>query len=429
MVKEIVIMRDSGLPLYHYSVSGEKKLDELVAGFLSAMGSMAQQVSDQQIRGMSFANSKFVWETKGDLFFIALVAKEDSPEIYKAILRELSDQFVGRFYSELMKNVVTPRDFYSFTDIVETTLQKFNGIPGLARRYETALIPLVKLNELKVAMAATESNHDVFRSALLTNDGYIVASNLRAYELEAVLDQIKMVSDRNKAEPFKVVHTSLDPVTSFFIVPKPEIGYVIFIVRAGKDNEEHLKDVQPLLKHVDGADFTAIKRINPIGTEEVTGFYDYDILVALADISEILSDTRANFTDVTDDISSSIVEVTKLINNKRTILEIQETTGLSKTKITEAIAHLIARGYVKVCKLYPVLGERDERFAAYLEVIGIPKKSFDIVNECWQYCNGAYSIKEMSEKTEIAAKRILDVLGKLGNHVEWLNERVLQKVR
>ncbi|MFW9921139.1 MAG: hypothetical protein ACFFED_16170, partial [Candidatus Thorarchaeota archaeon] len=106
MVKEIIILRETGIPLYHYSVSGEKKLDELVAGFLSALGGFVEQVSEEQIKVMAFATNKFVWEKKGDLFFIALVLKEDSAEIYRAILQTLSDQFVSKYYTILRNEIV-----------------------------------------------------------------------------------------------------------------------------------------------------------------------------------------------------------------------------------------------------------------------------------------------------------------------------------
>ncbi|MGY5877349.1 MAG: hypothetical protein RTU30_16470, partial [Candidatus Thorarchaeota archaeon] len=89
MVKEIIVLRDSGIPLFHYSVSGEQKLDVLVAGFLSALGFFAEQVGETKIRVMSFAKSKFVWEQKGDLYFIALVAEEDNSEIYRVVLQNI----------------------------------------------------------------------------------------------------------------------------------------------------------------------------------------------------------------------------------------------------------------------------------------------------------------------------------------------------
>ncbi|MCK4567853.1 MAG: hypothetical protein KAU48_11155, partial [Candidatus Thorarchaeota archaeon] len=73
--------------------------------------------------------------------------------------------------------------------------------------------------------------------------------------------------------------------------------------------------------------------------------------------------------------------------------------------------------------------DRDERFAAYLEVIGIKKRDYDIVNSIWKYCNGSLSLREIAERTSIPASRIIKVLGELGNNVTWSKERVLSHVR
>ena len=73
--------------------------------------------------------------------------------------------------------------------------------------------------------------------------------------------------------------------------------------------------------------------------------------------------------------------------------------------------------------------DRDERFVAYLEVIGIKKRDFDIVESIWKLCNGSLSIREISERSDIPAQRIIEVLRALGNYVQWLKERMLTHVR
>ena len=93
------------------------------------------------------------------------------------------------------------------------------------------------------------------------------------------------------------------------------------------------------------------------------------------------------------------------------------------------LATFIAKGLVRIAKLFPVLQDRDERFAAYLEVIGIKKRDYDVLNSIWKYCNGSLSIREIADKSGVLASRILDVLNELGNHVTWSNERVLSHVR
>ncbi len=427
MVKEIIVLRDSGIPLYHYSVSGEKKLDELVAGFLSALGSFVEHVSDQQIKVMSFATNKFVWEKKGDLFFIALVSKEDSAEIYRAILQNLSDQFVSKYYTILRNEYLNPRQFLEFTDVVELILQKFDGIPGLARRYKTGLLPLSSVRNLKVALAEVESNSEILRGAAVTYDGYIVVSNLRAYEMEALLDQLSNLDfPKEVDEPRMIVHTSLEPVTSFYVYPVHGKCVCAFVVRAGQENEVYEEKISPLLRVVQNTDLSEMKRLDPKMMGEHSGFYEHDVLIPSAPITTILDNSKEIFAGMSPIEQANAITVLKDIDGKRTILEIQERTNCSKETITESVALLITKGYVKVAKIFPILGERDDRFSAYLEVIGIPKKAYDIVDRVWKYCTGGFSIREISENSRLQPAKIMEVLRSLGTFVTWQYERRME---
>jgi len=430
LVKEIIIMRDSGIPLFHYSVSGEKKLDELVAGFLSAMGSMAEQVGEQQIKVMEFATNKFVWEKNGDLFFIALVSLDDSAEIYRAILHDLSEQFVSKYYAKLRHDIIIRREFLPFIDSVESTLQKFDGIPGLARRYKTALIPQSDFRALKESLADIEANPSILRGSLITHDGYIIVSNLRAYEIEAVLDQLdNLRTNLEKTDSLLVVHTSLDPVTSFFILPLTSKGQALFVVKAGKNNDDYLNMVKPFIDTVLKINLEDIKKINPSKREEYTGFFEHDVVKPIEKISQVMDEARIKFSDVSDNFQTSAMKVLKAINGKRTIGEIQDRSKLPKATLTEVIAYLITHGVVRVVKLFPIMKERDERFLAYLEVVGMPKKEYDIVDSVWIFCDGSYSIKEISEQAQIPTTRLIEILRSLGNYVTWNYERGHKKNR
>ena len=117
------------------------------------------------------------------------------------------------------------------------------------------------------------------------------------------------------------------------------------------------------------------------------------------------------------------------IEETSTVAEIHEASGLIREQADEVLAQLIAKGIVRIAKLFPIIEDRNERFAAYLEVIGIKKRDFDIVESIWKYCNGSLSLREIEERSGIPASRILEVLRALGNHVEWPKERVLSHVR
>lgn len=425
MVKEIIILRETGILLFHYSISGTRRLDELVAAFLSAVGSFAREVSQDKITVMSFAKDKLVWEKQGDLYFIALVAQDDSGEIHRVILQDLSHQFVSKFYSELMKELPDSKQFRPFADVVEATLQKFNGIPGLARRYKTALLPAPDLNRLKRALSEVEVNRDILRGAFITFEGHVATSNLRAYELEAVLDIIQHI-DENVA---KRDHSSLDKNTSFLLVKVDDKGYCVFVVNLGMSDKTYLELISPFVMLVKHTSFEEAKLFAPSKAEGPITFYDYDSVQPLTSVESIVKESQLAFTSSSEQFRAGVLRMVNMLSSPVTVVELHEAGGLPREQGDEVLAQLIARSLVKISKIYPIIGERDDRFMAYLEVIGIKKKDFSIVDAIWKYCNGGLSLREISERSNVPAVRILEVLRALGNQVTWSKERVITDVR
>ncbi|RLI58166.1 MAG: hypothetical protein DRP09_00040 [Candidatus Thorarchaeota archaeon] len=425
MVKEIIILRETGILLFHYSVSGTRRLDELVAAFLSAVGSFAKEVSQDKIMVMSFAKDKLVWEKQGDLYFIALVSQEDSGEIHRVILQDLAQQFVSKYYGDLMKELPDSKRFRPFADVVEMTLQKFNGIPGLARRYKTVLLPAPDLNRLKRVLHEMEVNRDIHRGALIISDGYVATSNLRAYELEAVLDLIHTTDE----EIAMLEHSSLDRNTAFLLTRVPDKGTCVFVVNTGMSEQTYLELISPFVTLVRHTDFAGAKRFEPDKTEGPISFYNYDSIEPITDLESIIQEAQILFASETDTFRTGLLRMINRLGKETTVAELHEAGGLPREQGDEILAQLIARGLVRVTKIFPIIGERDERFIAYLEVIGIKKRDFAVVESIWKHCNGAYSLREISERTNVPASRILEVLRALGNYVTWSKERVIADVR
>ncbi|MFW9926062.1 MAG: hypothetical protein ACFFDM_04765 [Candidatus Thorarchaeota archaeon] len=425
MVKEIVVLRDSGILLFHYSVSGTRKLDELAAAFLSAVGSFAKEVSQDRITVMSFATNKLVWERKGDLYFIALVSEEDSGEIHRVILQDLADQFVSTYYAEIMKELPDSKKFRPFADIVEVTLQKFNGIPGLARRYKTVLLHAVELNKLKEILAEVEVNRDILRGGMVTTDGYVAVSNLRAYELEAVLDFLPLLKEKVEMKE----HSSLDKNTSILMIQLPMKGVVAFVVKLGLSEKTYLELLNPFISQIQLTSFADVRRFEPDKIEGPISFYDHDTVETTMSSEDIRRETKMALSSFSESVQSGALLMVNAINETATVSEIHEASGLIREQADEVLAQLIAKGIVRIVKLFPVMEDRDERFVAYLEVIGIKKRDFDVVESIWKYCNGSLSLREIEERSGIPASRIIEVLRALGNHVQWSKERVLSHVR
>lgn len=425
MVKEIIVLRESGILLFHYSVGGTRRLDELTAAFLSAMGSFAQEVSQDRIKAMSFAKNKLVWERKGDLYFIALVSEEDSGEIHRVILQDLAEQFVSMFYSELRRELPNSKKFRPFADTVEATLQKFDGIPGLARRYKTILLPAKDINALKRALAEVEINRDILRGGMVTSDGYVAVSNLRAYELEAVLDLISTVNEKVEMKD----HASLEKGTSFLMIQIPKKGIVAFVVKLGMSDKTYLDLVNPFTSLLQLTSFADARKFKPDKIEGPISFYDFDAVELAVSEEDTRRETKMSLSSFSESIQAGALRLVNSIGKTTTVIEAVEASGLIREQADEVLAQLIAKGVVHISKLFPVMEDRDERFVAYLEVIGIKKRDFDIVESIWKLCNGSLSIREISERSDIPAQRIIEVLRALGNYVQWLKERMLTHVR
>ncbi len=425
MVKEIVALRNSGILLFHYSVSGTKKLNELTTAFLSAVGSFTQEVNQSKITVMSFAKNKLVWERKGDLYFIALVSENDSGEIHRVILQDLADQFVSMYYDELRQEHPELGKFRPFADVVETILHKFDGIPGLARRYQTILLPAEDINRIKRSLAEVEVNRDILRGALITLDSYVASSNLRAYELEAFIDFLPTLG--RDSQIFS--HASLDKGTSLFIKKIDDRCACGFIVKDGHSEKTYLDLVLPFITLVQLTSFDESRKFEPEKMEGPITFYDFDAVEPIMPIDEILQEIKMLYAGSHESLGTAALRVVNSLEKRTTVFDFHDISGLQREQSDEMLANLIAKGFVHIVKIYPILEDRDERFTAFLEVIGIKKRDFDVVNLIWKYCNGALSIKEIAEKSEIPAGRILEVLNKLGNHVSWQNERRLTHVR
>ena len=421
MVKEIIILQDSGVPLFHYSVSGTQKLDEIVAAFLSAIGAFAQEVGKEEIKVISLADNAFVWEKKGNLYFVALIDERDSAEIYRVILKDLSEHFVSTYYNELMKEEVDHKVFFPFIDVVEMFLQKFDGIPGLARRYKTALLPREDLGRLKQTLLRLETHPDVHRGTVITNDSFIVVSNLRGYEIEAMLDVVANFVRENSDTPCKVLvnHVILEPNSSFFLYRVNGKGVCGFVVKSGKSEDEYVTSIKPAIDLVEQIDFSVLKRVYPTHMKTKLSFDDYDVIMTLKSKSEAIQEVRIVFTNLSESIQHGALSILDYSDGSNTITEINDKCGFTREHTDEIIAHLITKGIVRIAQMHPKLGKRNGRFSAYLEVIGLPQSDFVVLEKIWDYCDGQIPIQDISKKSSIPAMDMLKVLRQLGNQVEW----------
>ena len=74
---------------------------------------------------------------------------------------------------------------------------------------------------------------------------------------------------------------------------------------------------------------------------------------------------------------------------------------------------------MKISKMCPSIKSNDSRFDAYLDLIGLPSKDYQLLERARSFCNGDRSLVDISERIGVVPERLYEVLEKLGDEVEW----------
>ncbi|MHA1863167.1 MAG: hypothetical protein ACTSWA_05305, partial [Candidatus Thorarchaeota archaeon] len=61
-VQEFMVLTSGGTPIFHYSSTEVRKLDELISGFLTAITSFATEFGERSIQSLSFEGSELLYE-------------------------------------------------------------------------------------------------------------------------------------------------------------------------------------------------------------------------------------------------------------------------------------------------------------------------------------------------------------------------------
>jgi len=107
------------------------------------------------------------------------------------------------------------------------------------------------------------------------------------------------------------------------------------------------------------------------------------------------------------------------IDNSATIKALAEDLGVEVETLIQVIEFLAIWGVVRLCRLCPRVRQDDERFDAFLDIIGLPERDYRLLRRARLLCNGNRSIEEIAERLNVAPERLYEVLTKLGNEVEW----------
>ena len=287
-----MVLKTSGLPIFHYSPIGTRRVDDLLSGFLTAITGFASEFGERTVRSLSFEGSELLYEPAGDdLLFIFLVDAGAPNKVLRAVLRDLSNRFLVRYTAEIAKPIVEEKDFREFEQQARKSFDYYEGI-------------------------------------------VTVISNLGSY-----------------------------------VVPKL--------------NEELYEQVST-----------------------VHGFLD----------------------ELHRDFGRKSNKVLQRIDGKQPIAEISLKTGIDHETIIEIIEYLAIWGVVEIFKMCPLIKSSDERFDAYLDIIGLRRREYRILNDAKPFCDGRNPLPKISTGIGTSIEELYGVLKKMGDEVQWIL-RVIQVQR
>ncbi len=125
------------------------------------------------------------------------------------------------------------------------------------------------------------------------------------------------------------------------------------------------------------------------------------------------------------DLGNSGNRVLSAIDGKSSIYDMGRNLGLSEADISEIIEYLAIRGLLRVSKLCPLIQEKDARFDAYLDLIGLPSKDYQLLERAKSLCNGNRPLVDISERLGVVPEQLYEVLEKIGDEVEWKHVEVV----
>lgn len=282
-VHEFMVITAGGTPVFHFSRTETRKLDELLSGFLSAITSFATEFGERSIQSLTFEGSELLYEQfGGDILFIFLVETGSSERVLRAVLRELSRKFVSRYEAELKMDIPILDVFMDFEHEVKGVFTYYEGI-------------LVLISSL-----------------------------------------------------------------SAFVIPELKKDRMDIVIRSGGFLDEFHRDF---------------------------GGFGNRILPA--------------------------------IDGKSSLYHMSQDLGASIEEIFDVIEYLAIRGFLKISKMCPSIKSNDSRFDAYLDLIGLPSKDYQLLERARSFCNGDRSLVDISERIGVVPERLYEVLEKLGDEVEW----------
>ncbi len=281
-VQEFMVIAGGGVPVFHYSFTGARRLNELLSGFLSAITSFASEFGERSVQSLSFKGSEILYEQAGkNVLFVLLVDSGAPVHILRAILRDLGRKFLMRYEDVLDSPVMIEEAFSDFETEIHRAVNYYEGL-------------------------------------------LLVTSNLGP-----------------------------------FVVPV-------------------------------------------VNREALTLFQES---------AELIDEFHRTFPG-----GGRVIDA---IDGERTLKDIASHVGMDVDTIMKVVEFLAIWGVVDVYRLCPSIRQGDERFDAFLDLIGLREREYRLLKRARMLCNGSRSLEAVSNKLGVQPEELYSVLLKLGDEVEW----------
>lgn len=168
-------------------------------------------------------------------------------------------------------------------------------------------------------------------------------------------------------------------------------------------------------------------------SSEVRGVFLYyeGVLIIISNLSAyVIPTVRKEILDVAirtggfldelhRDFGSLGARVLTAIDGDSSIHSITRKLNIEEDAVSEVIEYLAIRGVLKIAKMCPIIEGEDARFNAFLDLIGLPSKEYQLLERAKHLCNGERSVVDVSDRLGVTAERLFEVLTKLGTEVNW----------
>jgi len=124
-----MVIASGGVPIFHYSFTGARRLNELLSGFLSAITSFASEFGERSVQSLSFKGSEILYEQVGrNILFVLLVDSGAPVHILRAILRDLSRKFILHYEDVLSAPVLIEEAFADFESEIHRAINYYEAL-------------------------------------------------------------------------------------------------------------------------------------------------------------------------------------------------------------------------------------------------------------------------------------------------------------